>query len=189
MIEYKDFLSILGSFTAALVAYFIYTKHVESLQNQSIFNMIEKYRSAEMYIAVKHLWSFYRDDCGCDEDTLINNYLKRVKADEDKIKTLENISEKVIYESNSLDHYRRMVTQFYDYLAFLFDKKIIPRSFISDLWTSRELAIIPNILIPLDYANAKYIQGKDFKDKHHLVSKTTAIKMKLKLYEYYKTTY
>jgi len=45
------------------------------------------------------------------------------------------------------------------------------------------LEIIPNILIPMDYANAKYV-GRKYQDLHHLINTDPSIAKKLNLYNY-----
>ena len=134
-----------------------------------------------MGIAVKNLWDFYRD-CYNNVEILEKKFMEILKKDDEIIKGITDISQKFIYISNTLDHYRRIVTQYYDYMVYCFENKIIPKSFIHELLTERDLEIIPNILIPMDYVNAIYV-GRKFKDKHHFISKEPSIRKKLKLYK------
>jgi hypothetical protein len=182
-ITFKDILLIIGSLSGPIFAFFIYNMHKKSLRNLSMFNIIETYRSAEMYLAIKMLWQLYRE-CGENQKQLIEKYLEIINTDAEKIKEIDDIAKNREYQLNSLDHYRRMVTQYFDYMAFCFGKNIIQKNYIKELWRKTSLEIIPNILVPLDFANAKHVARRDYKDINHFISLDPAIKKKLDLYNY-----
>jgi hypothetical protein len=58
----------------------------------------------------------------------------------------------------TLHYRRRIIKEFYNSLAGLYELKALPREVIYTYWSAAELKIIPEILIPLETAVARELR-------------------------------
>jgi hypothetical protein len=140
-------ISASAAIIAALVTYSLYRITKRNLIYQVLVNLQMEYRSPEMQYAIMRLWDFYKE-CNKDEETLMKKYGK--KYDDEK-NWLKKQKEKPIEAlKTTLDHQRRLVSQFYGHLAALYTNKIIPPDVIFATWSEKDLRIIPKIIIPME---------------------------------------
>lgn len=118
-----------------------------------LFELLEQFRSAEMMLAVITLWRF-RYDHG---DQLVQAYLETWRKDDERIAKLP-AEQQVEAMRGTLHYRRRIVKEFYNSLAGLYELKVLPGKVIYTYWSAAELNIIPEILIPLETAVARELR-------------------------------
>jgi hypothetical protein len=123
-----------------------------SLRFQVLVSALTEYMSADMYIAISQLWSFYK----IDPATLQERYKRQRVTD---VQNGSNLSgaDYVEFTKGTIDYSRRKVGQFYGMLTSIYDEGGSQRKWIYTYWRKRELQIIPNIIIPLDEALSESI--------------------------------
>jgi hypothetical protein len=118
-----------------------------------LFEVLHDYRSAEMMLSIVTLWRF-RIEHG---DKFVQVYLERWRQDNEDI--AKRPGETQVEAMRATLHYRRRVLkEFYNTLAGLYELKVLPKEVIYTYWTSAELKIIPEILIPLEMVVAKELR-------------------------------
>ena len=147
--------------TAILVIVTLYyassTKNIsqateKNVWQQALLELQKEYGSREMMDAISHLWHFYRSHC--KEDVTI---LK---------KEFRNLIEKNLQAPVNLS--RRRVLFFYLHLAVLYKHRILFGEVIFDMFSERDLEIIPKILIPIDEESQDYVDELDNRPKKKL---------------------
>lgn len=152
-------LSLLAAIGSAL-----YTKHAlaradlansianSSVKFQVLWPTLNDYMSTDMYVAIGHLWSFYREA----PETLKERYKLRR---EDDLKTANTYQgdDYSNFVKNTIDHHRRRVGQFYGLLKAIHDEGGDQRKWVYTYWRKRELEILPKIIIPLEEALGEII--------------------------------
>jgi hypothetical protein len=123
-----------------------------SLRFQVLVPALTEYMSADMYIAIGKLWSFYKADPG----TLQQRYMVQLAADAQSASALSGAAY-VDFTRTTVDYSRRKVGQFYGMLTSIYDEGGSQRKWIYTYWRKRELQILPDILIPLEEALAQSI--------------------------------
>lgn len=123
-----------------------------ALRFQVLVPALTDYMSADMYVAIGNLWSFYKLDPG----TLGERFIKQRNADQQKIDALAP-TEKMEFIKSTVDYHRRQVGQFYGLLTSIYDEGGHQRKWLYTYWRKRELQIIPKIIIPLEIALAQSI--------------------------------
>lgn len=118
-----------------------------------LFELLEDFRSAEMMLAMNSLWRF-RQEHG---EQFVQAYLETWHHDDERIARLP-ASEQVDAMHATLHYRRRIVKEFYNSLAGLYELKVLPGKVIYMYWNSAELRIIPEILIPLESAVASELR-------------------------------
>jgi len=118
-----------------------------------LFEVLEQFRSAEMMVALVALWRF-RHDHG---DRFVEDYLKIWHNDDKRIAMIAG-EEQVEAMRATLHYRRRVVKEFYNLLAGLYELKVLPADVIYTYWSPAELRIIPEILIPLETAVARELR-------------------------------
>ena len=114
-----------------------------------LFEVLHDYQSAEMTLALVTLWKFRRENC----DRFVEVYLETWRRDEERI-AAQPAAEQVAAMRATLHYRRRMVKEFYNLLAGLYELKVVPKEVIYTYWSEAELRIIPEVLIPLETAVA-----------------------------------
>jgi hypothetical protein len=118
-----------------------------------LFEVLENFRSAEMMLALVTLWRF-RQEHG---EKFVQAYLDTWKQDNQRIADMP--AEKQVDAMSATLHFRRrVVKEFYNTLAGLYELKVVPGEVIYTYWSAAELAIIPEILIPLETAVARELR-------------------------------
>lgn len=132
-----------------------------ALRVQVLFPLIQTYQSAEMFVAVRSLWSFARTN----KDRL--HFAARDQfAKERALVDAAEPEERVELTRSTLDYQRRLVKHFYVYLATLIDEEAESR--VDDLnvrvrplrelvyrhWMKYDFQIIPDVLLPIEHAQA-----------------------------------
>jgi hypothetical protein len=125
-----------------------------SLRFQVLVPALTEYRSPEMYIAIRHLWDFAKQD----PRTLADRFKTQRDFDNKIISELERDLAPA-YVKTTLDYHRRQVSQFYALLTSIHDEGGHQRKWLYTYWRQRELRIIPEILIPLERALAEAIDA------------------------------
>jgi hypothetical protein len=118
-----------------------------------LFELLEQFRSAEMMLALVTLWRF-RHEHG---DQCVPVYLETWRQDEERISKL-SAEAQVEAMRGTLHYRRRIVKEFYNSLAGLYELKLLPRNVIYTYWSAAELKVIPEILIPLETAVARELR-------------------------------
>lgn len=142
-------LSIIVAALSALYARQSAKSSEETLMSQTLIDLLNEYRSIDMYIAIKSLWQFYREH----SNDLVAAYKEQYQKDDVMSQQLPKHN-RVEFEKNTLHFQRRSVSQFYMLLAGLHERGL-SKSGIYLLWTDVELQIIPKILIPLEKSLAQ----------------------------------
>ena len=120
-----------------------------------LFDIRREYQAAEMTLAIATLWKF-RQEHG---DRFVEAYLETWRRDEANIAALPAV--KQVEEMRGTFHYRRrMVKEFYNLLAGLYELKVLPQDLVYIYWVEAELRIIPEILIPLESAVAQTLRDE-----------------------------
>ena len=133
-----------------------------------LFELLEQFRSAEMMLALVTLWRF-RQDHG---DEFVPAYLETWRKDDERIAQLPG--EQQVEAMRATLHYRRrVVKEFYNSLAGLYELKVLSGKVIYTYWSPAELKVIPEILIPLETAVAHELRieaqlGNWFQRLQHL---------------------
>jgi len=127
--------------------------------HQVLNDLLFDYRSPDMLLAVNNLWQFYHDkkDEMCKEYEILRKYTER-----DYINT--KWEDKIGFVRSSLHFQRRYVSQFYAYLAGIYELKIVPRKLLHSYWSKADLRIIPDIIIPIEKS-----MSKDEEKQPHIV--------------------
>jgi hypothetical protein len=123
--------------------------------HQVLINSRQQYGSAEMMLALVTLWKFRREH----GDAFVRVYLDRWRADEDRIVQLPP-GEQLEAMRGTLHYHRRIVKEFYNSLAGLYELELLPKATLYNYWSEAELAIIPEILIPLEMAVARELRSE-----------------------------
>jgi hypothetical protein len=121
----------------------------------ALFDVRREYQAAEMTLAIATLWRF-RQQHG---DRFVEVYLETWRRDEEHIAALP-AAEQVEEMRGTLHYRRRLVKEFYDLLAGLYELKVLPKDVVYTYWVESELRIIPEILIPLESAVAQNLRGE-----------------------------
>lgn len=140
--------------------------------HQVLLDVLFEYRSAEMLLAIRTLWSFYKEH----KENLGEAYNLVRHREENEISNLEP-ELKLQRERTTLHHQRRLVGKYYSLLAGLYELDVIPRKTLYTYWNKKDLEIIPKIIIPMEKALAKDIKTISEDEEH-----TALIRMQ-KLYE------
>ena len=123
-----------------------------SVRFQVLWPTLTDYMSTDMYVAVGHLWNFYKEDPA----TLKARYKWQREADVKAASSLSGESY-ASFVKNTIDHHRRRVGQFYGLLTAIYDEGGHQRKWVYTYWRKRELQILPSIIIPLEEALAELI--------------------------------
>lgn len=123
-----------------------------SLRFQVLVPALTEYMSADMYIAISQLWSFYK----INPSTLQERYKQQRVIDSEKANGLSG-ADYVEFSKGTVDYSRRKVGQFYGMLTSIYDEGGSQRKWIYTYWRKRELQIIPQIIIPLEEALSESI--------------------------------
>lgn len=126
-----------------------------ALRFQVLVPALNEYRSAQMYIAIRALWAYYK----LDPKTLAERFEQDRARDLEMEATVEP-AEFVDFIEGTIDFHRRLVSQFYNLLTSIYAEGGDQRKWLYTYWSKRELRIIPRILIPLERALANAIQTK-----------------------------
>jgi hypothetical protein len=113
--------------------------------HQVLVDILMDYRSPEMLLAVRTLWDLWRSD----RDGFVERYETQRKREADAIAALPP-EKRLEAERASLHFHRRLVSQFYSFVAGLYELGIIPKRILYTHWGEADLRIIPQILLPIE---------------------------------------
>jgi hypothetical protein len=137
----------------------IAVRHLRQARLDSLHQVLmaarRDYGSAEMMLALVTLWRF-RQQHG---DQFVQVYLDTWRRDEERIALLPP-SEQVAAVRGTLHFHRRLVKEFYNSLAGLYELHVLPKEMLCTYWSEAELRIIPEILIPLETAVAHGLRAE-----------------------------
>ncbi len=159
---------VVATMFLGLITYFYYRTSRRTMWHQALLEFQKEYRPTDMMKAVRELHNYYRKTCGNIEESkkegkLREDFRKLIEKNED---CSENIN-------------RRKVEYFFLHLAILYKRKILTGKIIFDMFSERDLRIIPKIIIPLSQELQNYVDEKDSIEPTELKGK----KIMLKLYE------
>lgn len=121
---------------------------------QVLADVLMEYRSAEMLHGVRALWDFYRKHM----DDLVDAYQAQFQQDSTTIANLP--PDKTLDAEKATLHFkRRLVSQFYQLLAGLYELNVIPKHILYTYWSEGDLRIIPKILMPLEISLAMTLRN------------------------------
>jgi hypothetical protein len=118
-----------------------------------LFEVLEDFRSAEMMLALVSLWRLHHDH----GERFVQVYLETWRKDDERIARLPPEQQAEALRA-TLHYRRRVVKEFYNLLAGLYELKVVPAEVIYTYWTAAELRIIPEVLIPLETAVARELR-------------------------------
>ena len=133
-------------------------QHLRQSQLDSLhvlFDVRRDYQAAEMTLAIAILWKF-RQEHGA---RFVEIYLETWRRDEEHI-AARPAAEQVDAMRCTLHYRRRLVKEFYNLLAGLYELRVLPKHVLYTYWVEAELRIIPEILIPLETAVAQNLRGE-----------------------------
>jgi hypothetical protein len=119
-----------------------------TLLHEALLSMRQDYRSEKMLIAIERLWDLWRDNNKIPAN-VVNDYMRQYYANKDKARSQEGRDLKDFVEM-TLHNHRRIVSQFYSYLAIIYTKGILTEPEIFEFWSEKDLQIIPNVIIPIE---------------------------------------
>jgi hypothetical protein len=122
---------------------------------QALFDVRREYQGAEMTLAIATLWKFHK----AHGARFVEVYLETWQRDEEYIAGLP-AAEQVDGMRGTLHYRRRMVKEFYNLLAGLYEHRVLSNDVVYTYWVAAELQIIPEILIPLESAVAQHLRGE-----------------------------
>jgi hypothetical protein len=128
--------------------------------HQVLVDVLFEYRSAQMLLAIRTLWSFYdkhKEDVGKAYNDILDKEEREISRLAPELR-LER-------EKTTLHYQRRLVGQFYSLLAGLYELQIIPAKTLYTYWAKTDLQIIPLIIIPIGRALSKRL-GTTSDDEH-----------------------
>jgi len=164
-------ISVVIAFIAIIVSCYAILISRKTMRLQALHDVQKDYRSAEMMIAIKDLWDFYRE-CEKYGSDLKEEFLKR-KRDEDN---------KHMKTEETLNYKRRLLTHFYYHLSALHVHGILPKKMIFDWWMPNDFKMIDKFIIPLQEAlNEQF----GFSEKEFNVFKKYLRKLKEDCDKYY----
>jgi hypothetical protein len=134
--------------------------------HQVLVDVLFEYRSAEMLIAIRTLWSFYNEN----KENLGEAYNIVRHREESEISKLEP-ELKLQREKTTLHHQRRLVGKYYSLLAGLYELGVIPCETLYTYWNKKDLEIIPKIIIPMEKALAKDIKTISEGEEHSALTR------------------
>jgi len=111
------------------------------LKFQVLYELQKDYRSGQMMSAIATLREFDRY-CDSNKLNLKDEFLKRFQSEGEQVAKGKKIE-------TTLNYKRRLVTNFYIYLASLYANKILPPELIFDLWLPSDFEMFDKFLIPL----------------------------------------
>lgn len=121
--------------------------------HEVLVTILHDFRSPEMLLAINSLWRFRREH----GDDFVNAYLHRWRQDDERIAALPE-QDQLAAMAATLHQKRRIVKEFYNLLAGLWELGVFPKEVLCTYWNEAELRIIPEILIPLESTVAKELR-------------------------------
>jgi len=116
-----------------------------ALQYQVLLPTLFEYRTADMLMAIRSLWSFAREH---PSDLEVAFATRRAK-DYAELEQMEP-TKRSDHLRTTLDYKRRIVSQFYGILTSVHQQGGLQRKFIYTHWSKSDLQIIPDVLIPME---------------------------------------
>lgn len=138
--------SLLGT----IIIYWI-TKSREDYQN--LHERISLYFGPEMHLAIKQLWSHYREN---GEDKFVDKYIEIMQNDNQRLAECEP-KDQVEFQRSTLHYQRRLVYSFWRGLAILMIHKLVPTKAVYNFWNQDDIEIIGKVLIPIEDKLAEYL--------------------------------
>ena len=121
--------------------------------HQVLVDVLFEYRSAEMLLAIRTLWTFYNEH----RENLGEAYNVIRRREESEISKLEP-ERRLQRERTTLHHQRRLVGKFYSLLAGLYELQVIPAKTLYTYWSKGDLRILPLIILPIERALSKELK-------------------------------
>ena len=123
-----------------------------ALRFQVLVPALTDYMSADMYVAIGNLWSFYKTD----PSTLGGRFITQRNSDQQTIDSLPP-EKRMDFIKTTVDYHRRQVGQFYGLVTSIYNEGGHQQKWVYTYWRKRELQILPKIIIPLETALAQAI--------------------------------
>jgi hypothetical protein len=133
----------------------------KNVWQQALLQLQKEYGTPDMMDSIRHLWHFFRSHCNEDEIRLRKEF--------------RNLIEKNI--NPDINSSRRKTIVFYLHLAVMNNHDILSKDILFDMFTKRDLEIIPKILIPLEEEYQDYIDELDNRKKMGLSHKNILLKL------------
>jgi hypothetical protein len=172
-------------FIAYLLLFYI---HRKTVNHEAIYNIIKEYRSPEMHRALKQLYDFSQKEGTTEyyEEYLLKDKFKlKYIEEQNKMNGINDFNERSKFEFNTIDHSRRLVSQYYDYLALSLLNRFVPQKYIFSLWSRGDLDIIPKILIPMEWGLKEKYKNRCFRDMEDFLRNSGSPYSLLKMDLYY----
>jgi hypothetical protein len=114
---------------------------------QVLLPALFEYRSADMFIAVRALWDFWR----AHPSNIKQAYIAQWERDSSRLRSLQG-DDHLKFLRGTIDFHRRHVSQFYSFLTSVYDEGGDQRKWIYTHWGRADLEIIPNVIVPMETA-------------------------------------
>ena len=128
----------------------------EQNAHQVLLSLFSDYKSPQMFLCVKSLWAFRREN-GSD---FVQQYENIRKRDDDELLRLSP-DERIPAVLGTLHFQRNLVKNFYGFLSSLYHLGIIRSEVLYTYWDKADLEIIPQILIPIERQLGKALGKED----------------------------
>jgi|GEM_PF-2008183 len=136
-----------GATVAAVAsAFWAWRSHDVSIRHARysyLAGLMEDYGKCEMREAVDTLWEFFKSQ---GEDS------NRAKVEFARMLDEPRADGKPSADCDTLDRARRVVSHFYQRMAALHAGGLLPEQVLYNVWSNRDLRIIPKVIVPLEEA-------------------------------------
>lgn len=137
MLDWVNVLLFMATLFSAICAALLWHSSRRQTYNSVFHDLINEYKSPEFLSAIIRLYDFY-DKCN-NRDIMADQY--------NKIRKNEIWTKKPL--NKTLHFQRRLVSNFYCYLAIVIRNRFVPRSLIYSYWNINNLSIIKKVLLPI----------------------------------------
>lgn len=138
--------SLVVSALSAIISYRLYRADRNQKRLQNFFEQTQRHASLEIFLATRRLWQHYRKFPG---GQFLDQYITVMKQEQQQASEM-NLALRADFERTTLHYQRKQLTQFWRGLAFLLKQDLIPREDAYKWWQSADVAIVTDVLIPIE---------------------------------------
>jgi hypothetical protein len=142
------FFSVVVGIVALFVAFRSLRQSQKALAHNMLTSLVTLYLSPEMGDAVARMWFHYRK---YGIDGFVQEYLEQSGLLGD-LKDQQYVGRMVGDPQSELRDARRLVSHFFQHVARINAKQVIPKELVFAMWSDRDLDIIPKMIIPIEKA-------------------------------------
>ncbi len=143
------------AFFAAVAAAGSFFVALRGLRYNAFVELMRDYAQKDMAWAVEKLREFWREKCNRNKDEVYAQFYAGLTSQDAKEKQ----------KAKRLSRYRRRVSHFYQRMAELYVMGVLPGNDLYRHWRTKDLTIIPDIIIPMEDALASSYDKKPERKK------------------------